>query len=614
MSLSTDDFSVCDAGANWAVVHRPTGAEVVTLPKTGYDDVNVLHINGAPCVRVHRVHEQDEVDLPIRGSQAVPTAVVNVQVIGTLACIQAFVDPKETVLSLKQRLAPRVGVPAVEQALWLGKRRLDQDHVSIEETGACAPGVWLKVGRSGKIRLRARGIDGAPVSVQALPGQSIAELKEIIAVRVNTETNRFVLVLAGRRLPESATLKECGLRNGFEVEVARPGGMQPSIMRSGAAGLNDRDTLGNYRHENLSERQLTETVEDVVSVVHHLVDQQAKLSKTLERVVKTWATSQGSVTPGKSSLIRGGHTAGRPPDVLSQSRSLRAAASAEASAALRLVAHTPYRMDSLSEDGSSHRRDLLQHLSKAADPALEGLSSAASLSRMERLRHEYNLMRHDMNMQTLKRDNGSCKLCGSQPGGSQAIAAASEPGKTPATTVTATTTVTPAAATAAKVTPEASKAAAAVKSGSAASTTTATATATTGGATLTAAGGAAPNTASSKPTGSATPPPTTTPGTAPPAAAPEATAASPAGGAATGASAVGNADPSTPTQPVKPWHRAPGQGPVGKVVPPHVVVAPRKPPSAVKTDGDDSDDELMGDHVLGDPEAVEAWLRARNKM
>eukprot|EP01063_Lacrimia_lanifica_P006245 TRINITY_DN13769_c0_g1_i1.p1 TRINITY_DN13769_c0_g1~~TRINITY_DN13769_c0_g1_i1.p1 ORF type:complete len:613 (+),score=209.49 TRINITY_DN13769_c0_g1_i1:145-1983(+) len=609
-----DDFRIIrdDSRGKWAVVHNPTGAVILNLDTEVYNRVDVVSTQGllAPGagggggggdarMYVLAVRTDGEsLMLPIRSGGGAagqePNRMVSVEVLGSQEAVVLWYHQDETIGDMKNRLAGLCGIPPIEQALWVANARVDNDRLPVRESGIDARNAYVRVGRSGKLRVGVRTSAGACARVMALPSSTVAELKEMIARRINIPYHRQVLMLDGQELPNQASIRECGVFNGIELTVVPRSALAGSVPRFTPAVTPGRFGTAMIDGEPMNDEELHEAVDDVLTSVSTLVGQQAQLQRSLQHLVTSCHDSvprrlDGSLAPrtpgapGHTPHPHGCHPHGSTTpypgaathDVLSRARDLRMQAAAEADSALRLASYPPYPSMGDRDKASTpwNKHNILSHIAKEVrDFSEDGNASVAnSLSRMERLRAEYDTLRHEMNLDTLRRAlDPKCKLCGGGGGGEAKGGSAAAAAK-------------PAAAAAAKT---------ADKPPSAPATKTAA---------------SAPASASAAARSS-------TPPVASSTAARSSSVAAPSTSTAAAAAAARRASaPATDSRPLNPAAKPPvAMNLDSKPVKPS---APPAPSPAPKKNGgdDDSDESVMGDDVMGDPEAVEQWMRDRGR-
>ena len=327
--MRANDFSVTtpEGQSRWCITHTPSGAEVLSLAKHAYSSVAVLQEGGKLFVRAS-YPDTTYLDMPIRNDentqqQQQPEAILSVEVLGTQHVVIVHANLGETVAQLKLRLASQCGIPAHEQALWLGKSQIESDRLPLRSTGLAVPGAYVRVGRSGKLRIGVRC--GASVArLMVYPATTVAQLREIAGSKMNISLVRPVVAFAGRELAEEATLRECGIRAGYEVDLVARGGH----LKAEQSGVVHKEEGGGEMGE-------------VLGTVATLVGQQAALQETVSHLLQSYAGSSVKRRSPHHPLAYAGAPPGEDPsravDILSQSRKLRATASMEASSALSMT-------------------------------------------------------------------------------------------------------------------------------------------------------------------------------------------------------------------------------------------------------------------------------------
>eukprot|EP01064_Diplonema_japonicum_P034257 TRINITY_DN7044_c0_g1_i1.p1 TRINITY_DN7044_c0_g1~~TRINITY_DN7044_c0_g1_i1.p1 ORF type:complete len:551 (+),score=122.09 TRINITY_DN7044_c0_g1_i1:47-1699(+) len=550
--MSIADFKVTANATCWAVVHVPSGVDILSLPMAIFSKVEMEDSHSGLRVMATRVQEGDVVAMPVRfGSGADSNSMLlDVEVLGTQEIIKLNVNSTDTLSVVKERLSYKCGIPAAEQSLWFGAARLDNDRLTVRQSGLGGGNAWLRVGRCGKIRVTVRVNPFTIVRLMLLPSYSIEYVKEIIAERANIPSERQILLLAGQELPGDVTVRDCGLRNGYELTVANKSGLTKRYPRYQVKVQKIRSPAPHASDLNTS-------VGDVLASVHSMVDQQAQLQTTVQSLVRSYTDN-----PVPLASLPG------PYDTVAHSKSLRAAAMLQADSALNMSAKTPH---GLADMKFGHRHDILHYLAEEAQQAGSEHTTANGLSRMERTRQEYNLLRHDINMENMKKDDKSCKLCGHSKDGD-------------------TTAVS-------KPAPKAS-----------------------------ASASASASTAASKPV---TPNPSAKPATQ--TATSTAKPSPKAGAASTVSRPSSNIDdkPIKPAQkraasttstvplddrPLKPPPKTGSASYDDKPIKPATKPTPKPAKKDKDTASQSSEESVMGDHLLGDPEAVEQWLKDHGKM
>eukprot|EP01060_Flectonema_neradi_P034965 TRINITY_DN6286_c2_g1_i1.p1 TRINITY_DN6286_c2_g1~~TRINITY_DN6286_c2_g1_i1.p1 ORF type:complete len:552 (+),score=105.57 TRINITY_DN6286_c2_g1_i1:48-1658(+) len=522
------------AYTDWVVTHVPTGLEMLTLPCDLFRDVKIEGEEaGAPCITARRAIEGDIVELPIRYSKPDNDrqTLISVEMLGTGQTISLMVHEHDTVFHLKRLLEGRTLIPKEEQALWNGSVRIDDDHSQLSHCGITSPGAWIRVGKSGKLRLTIRHRNSVVAKVLVFPSETTECLKELIASRTNIPSSRQVLLVAGRELPPRKTLRECRITSNHEITVVlrnQSEVVHPKLVIDEALPLHDRD--------------ISNTVETMLGSVHNLVDQQAKLQSTVENLVSSCSIRPTDYT--NTSI-----------DMLQQSRQARAAATTEAGAALRMLSQPGQFGD---DQSFSHRKDLMMYLSKEARQFSKD-TVIASLDRMEQTRQEYNALRNEINLKNLQHEDTSCKLCGHTSKPEQPTT-----GKPASGSSGTTTGATGTSGTTSSTAKEAEKPPLKTSSSSGAITTS---TASKPAAKSTSSPVSSRPAASSRITSSVT-------------------ASKPA--------SKSSSPPSSSRPSPKP--------------------SPKPTTTTTDTASNASDDSVMGDHILGDPEAVEQWLKDHKKM
>ena len=427
----------------WSVVHLPSGVQMLRLARVEYETVAIEDARDGEgqktslCVAAKPVGGEDAVRMPIRFPDAAPLGsehdlVLRVELLGSHDTVIMYSSGNETVGAFKSRLSARCGIPPCEQALWVGRTRIDNDRTPLRYTPLASHAAYVRVGRSGKLRIGVRGPSGV-TRVMVFPSTIVRDLKELVASRLNILPERQILVFAGRQLPNEATVRECGVFAGSEIEVMTRASVHEGDFPH-ATIAHDR-----YIGEDTSSEHLLDTVDGMLSTVTTLVKQQCQLQSTVSTLLGSCA---GSLTPHTDSRrafapqqpasvpLRPASASPRPggraasvhsmSDMLAQSRRLRSAAAAEAESALHMASPPGFptttpnqvhghrsgmhcsRPKSLDSRKNHASADLLRHLSREAKDMSEDVGSmAGSLSRMERTRQAYHALRQEITLEVM---------------------------------------------------------------------------------------------------------------------------------------------------------------------------------------------------------------------
>jgi Ubiquitin family len=129
-----------------------------------------------------------------------------------------MVDPNNYLSDIKRMVEPESGVPAPNQRLFSNNKELDNDLQKADEAGIKANTVLYMEPKA--ITLYVAMPNGIKVPVQVSPSDSADDLKEKIEDQTGMAVSEQIVKQNGKELPNGKKLKDLGLRDGDDVQVA----------------------------------------------------------------------------------------------------------------------------------------------------------------------------------------------------------------------------------------------------------------------------------------------------------------------------------------------------------------------------------------------------------
>ncbi|CAB9505189.1 Polyubiquitin (Fragment) [Seminavis robusta] len=132
--------------------------------------------------------------------------------------IKLMVDPATYLSDIKRKVEPESGVPAQNQRLFLDKKELDNDNQRADDAGIKANTVLYMEPKS--IKLNVEMPDGSKVEVEVSPSDTTDDLKQKIEEETGMKVPEQILKQNGKDLPAGKKLKDLGIKDGDDVQVA----------------------------------------------------------------------------------------------------------------------------------------------------------------------------------------------------------------------------------------------------------------------------------------------------------------------------------------------------------------------------------------------------------
>ena len=127
------------------------------------------------------------------------------------------VEPDEYLSELKRMLEDRVGIPAKNQKLSLKGKELDEPMKRLDDYGV-NPGAVIDLEPS-SINVKLFTPDGKAHSMSLCPSDGLEDIKKKVSMLTKMPVEKQVLSLEGKEIPDSATVRKLGLREGDELAV-----------------------------------------------------------------------------------------------------------------------------------------------------------------------------------------------------------------------------------------------------------------------------------------------------------------------------------------------------------------------------------------------------------
>ncbi|GKZ01305.1 hypothetical protein MPSEU_001081500 [Mayamaea pseudoterrestris] len=131
--------------------------------------------------------------------------------------LQIMVDPTDVLGDIKKQLEPEAGIPAANQCISLAGCELDDDGKSAKGHGIEAGSLLVLEPKSMAINVELP--DGKTHSINITPSDTSDDLKNKIAKQTGMSAPRQVLKRDGKALPEGATARKMGIKDGSTISV-----------------------------------------------------------------------------------------------------------------------------------------------------------------------------------------------------------------------------------------------------------------------------------------------------------------------------------------------------------------------------------------------------------
>jgi len=129
--------------------------------------------------------------------------------------IRAMVDPYDTVAAIKVQLQKDSGIPAKNQAIYMGGDELKDPNKLAKDYGVKAGSELDLEPRT--IKLKVLAPDGNTYTVEAKPSDTVEALKVNVAKESGVAPHRQVIQFNGKDLDGGKTLKQYGIQDGSDL-------------------------------------------------------------------------------------------------------------------------------------------------------------------------------------------------------------------------------------------------------------------------------------------------------------------------------------------------------------------------------------------------------------